>query len=514
MSAPSPSAVFHQHGLRTRAPWSALGVREGVSHAVRFRDALEELGGLYATFGRYLAWRADLLRSDYLLALRSIQAAAPPMARDEAVATLCRVLGLKGERIAASFSDEPVWSTVSRCAWRGTHEGRPIVVQFDRPAVPEKEFDRFARRVRSLREPGVAAALTDEAIDEFRAWLRLADASGRERAYLETLAGFPHKTLVEYPKIVPEACSAGILSWEWVEGDTLAQRVAEKDGAALAKLAEALLEQVCLLSVVDADLDLSAMAIDRNGRIALRRATRLVAIPAAMARTTLKYITAVLAGNSPYANHQLIRLAFGSSSTQMESRLYDELSNLEPELKINLQFPASAGAFESNWRALAHMRRARPLYLDALHRNLVAAGYCEADTAKGGGGDTVADAQWPVVGRLIRSRIGELTAGDIGSQWIMGSGLLAMEGLRQFTRFADGFRDNDLAFTFAPALSEEAVRKANRAVRTGVLVAVLLMVFLICLRWGPRAPAPWSGIVSAAAVISAALLLWLLWRLG
>jgi hypothetical protein len=232
-----------------------------------------------------------------------------------------------------------------------------------------------------------------------------------------------------------------------------------------------------------------------------------------MVRTVLKYVTAVLAGNSPYANHQLIRLGFGSSSTRSEARLYDELSNLEPELKINLHFPMSVGIFESNWRALARIRRQRPLYLDALHRNLVATGYFDADTATGSGHDAVADAQWPVVGRLVRARMVDLTSGDVGAQWILGSGLLALEGARQLTRFADGFRDNDLAFTFSPGHSEEASRRANRGVRNGVLAAVLLMIFLICLRWAPRVPAPWSGAVAAAAVLSAALLLWLLWRI-
>jgi hypothetical protein len=504
-------------GLRTRAPWSGLSAasaRDGLSPSARFRDALEEIGGLYATFGRFLAWRADLLRAEYLAALRSLRVDIPPQPRQDAVAALCRDLGSRGERLAASLSDEPVWSGVSRCAWRGAWEGEPVVVQFSRPPVDRREFRRFASAVASLREPGVAAALRPETFVQFEAWLRLADSTARERSYLETLAAFPHKTLVEYPRLIPEACAPDILVWRWVEGEPLDRRIATGSADAVSKLAEAVLEQACLLAVVDAEFDLSAFVLTPSGSIAMRRAARLVAVPAALSRSLLKYVSSVLSGDSPAANHQLVRMVFGYPSTQKEARLYDELSNLEPELKINLRFPESAGAFESNWRAVARVRADRPLFLDCLHRNLLAAGYFDADTASRDKNDTLADAQWPVVGRLLRTRVGELSSVEAGSQWILGTGLLALEGLRQATRLAEGFRDNDLAFTFSPGLSEDAGRAANRAIRTGVLVAVLLMVFLICLRWAPKAPAPVSGALQLGAVLSAVLLLWLLWRIG
>lgn len=514
----SPKAVFQKMGLRTRAalfPFAAPRARVGLSSAGRFRDSLEELGGLYATFGRFLLWRADLLRPDYLNALRGIRVSIPPLPRQDAIAALCRDFGAKGERLAASLSDEPVWSNLSRCAWRGVWEGQPVLVQLVRHPVPREEFSHFAKAMATLREPGIAGATRPEVLAQFESWLRLADSSAREGSYLETLHGFPQKTLVEYPNLIREFCSPAVLCWHWVEGETLSNRVATGSADVVEKLAETLLEQACLIGVVDAELDLSTMAVDAAGRVVMRRATRMVAIPAAMSRNVLKYITAVLTGDSPYANHQLIRLGFGYSSSPMETRLFDELSNLEPELKVNLRFPASVGAFESNWRALARIRRERPLYLDAFHRNLVAAGYLDADSPRTGQNhkeDAVSEAQWPVVGRLLRARLGDLTTRDAGSQWILGSGLVALEGIRQATRLADGFRGNDLAFTFSPGHSEEPVRSANREVRTRMLLAVLLVVFLICLRWGANAAPPLSGVLAVAAVITAVLLLGLLWR--
>jgi hypothetical protein len=516
VSGRHPAAVFRQKGLRVRGPWNFARVSPhsaGLPASTRFRDALEELGGLYAIFGSFLAWRSDWLKTNYLTPLRSLEVRIPPVDRPGFVSQLITELGRNGERLAATLEDSPAWNTASRCAWKGTWEGQPVVVQAARAPVTDAEFDQFARGVRRLKEPGLTAALSEHALAQFRVWLRVPDSVQRERTYIELLAGFPQQTLVEYPRLIPDLCSPGILCWHWVEGETLAGLVREGSPEAAQKLAEAVLEQACLTSVVDAEIDLNALVVAPSGRLVLRRSNRLVAIPAAFTRAVLQYITSVLSGNSPYANHLLIRLAAGYSSNHLESRLFDELSNLEPELKINLRFPPSVGALESNWRALARVWTDRPLFLDALHRNLLVAGYLDAESTKPGTvSDAVADSHWPVLGRLLRTRISELSMGDVGAQWLMGGGLLGIETMRQVSRLADGLRDNDLSLTLAPSLSEEASRDANRVVRNGVIVAVLVAVFLVCLRWGPQAPPASPGLVAGLALISAAGLLWMLSR--
>src|SRR6266404_1134266 len=122
------------------------------------------------------------------------------------------------------------------------------------------------------------------------------------------------------------------------------------------------------------------MALTPPGRLALRRANRMVAIPPAMPHSGLKYISAVLASNAPAAAHMLARLSDGVIHN-LESRLLDELSNLEPELKVNLQFPLSAAIFEGNWRALTRTGMEKPLFLDIMHRNVIAIGYWNAETS-------------------------------------------------------------------------------------------------------------------------------------
>lgn len=517
-SGSSPAAVFNKMGLRLRGPWPfPRGAHQssGLPAAARFRDALEELGGLFSTFGQYLSFRADLVRTDYLATLRRVKCEIPFLPREEAVRTLVATLGIEGERLAANLEDPPLWSTIARCAWRSTWEGRPVVVQVARPPVSKAEWERFEHGVKNLREPGIAPALHSEVLRQYRLWLGISDSPSRERAYLQTLSAFPMETMVKYPDILPDLCGGDITCWRFVEGEPVDRLLADAKPGVMQRLAEALLEQICLIAVVDADWDLSAIVLTQEGKLALRRANRLVSIPAAMARTTLKYVTAVLAGNSQYANRQLVRMVSGNPSPHMEARLFDELSNLEPELKINLRFPPSVGAFESNWRAMSRIVRERPMYLDAMHRNLLSVGYHDAEAApRGVTPDAVMEAHWPVLGRLLRSRMAEFTSGDIISQWVMGSGLLTLESMRQATRMAEGFRDDDLTFSFAPALSEDAARGANRAIRTGAVLAILLMIFLVCLRWGPSTPAPWSGFATLLGVLAAAGLLWVLARIG
>src|SRR5882672_3046750 len=69
-----PAVTFQKFGLRSPGIWRGAGVEASdLSEAARFRSALEELGGLYAAFGQFLMWRADLLRTDYLGRLRHIR---------------------------------------------------------------------------------------------------------------------------------------------------------------------------------------------------------------------------------------------------------------------------------------------------------------------------------------------------------------------------------------------------------------------------------------------------------
>ena len=99
-----------------------------IPEPARFRSALEELGGLYAAFGQFLRWRADVLRTDYLGRLRHIELAVSPIPVTEVSRILLSELGPNGGVMAHSLETEPCWNTLARCAYRAQYQGKAVVV--------------------------------------------------------------------------------------------------------------------------------------------------------------------------------------------------------------------------------------------------------------------------------------------------------------------------------------------------------------------------------------------------
>ncbi|MGH9719781.1 MAG: hypothetical protein ACRD8O_06180 [Bryobacteraceae bacterium] len=515
---PAAGAVFEKFGLRTRGSWRAPGVADAYSQlppASCFRTALEELGGLYAAFAGFLAWRADLLRTDYLGRLRYVRVTEPPVSQGEVARVIVSQLGSAGEPIARTVEAEPCWNTVSRCAYRAQYEGRAIAVQVTRDPVPDRAFEEFHRNVSLLTDENLTKASAPATLEQFRQWMRLTDSPVRERAYLEAFATMRGRTIAEYPVLIPEISTGNLLCFEWIEGEPVAPLIARGSVDAVRKLAECTLEQICTLAALDAELDPDAMVIAKSGKLALRRANRMVAIPPARAGMALKYISAVLAGNAPIAANQLVRLLAGRTGLELESSLLDELSNLELELKIHLQFPASAAVFEGNWRALAQTGVERPLFLDIMHRNLVAVGYWNAEAAASPqpGGDFIADAQWPVLSQLLRARLVEMFDRQVAQEWMIGSGLLLFEGMRQMGRLAEQARDDDVAIGVDLPERNGSTKTIHRNIRNGIVGGMMLILFLVSLRLAATSAAPWSAVGSMLAVVAAAALFWFVARM-
>src|SRR6185503_13361159 len=125
--SPGGVAVFSKAEL-TRSGWTRfLASRmDAGSRPARLASALEQLGGVYAQFARFLSWRADLLPSAYLLALRDVRDNAPPLSRADFQRILMLDLGGAGEALAKAIESEPAWSTPQRCAYRSTWKGEKV----------------------------------------------------------------------------------------------------------------------------------------------------------------------------------------------------------------------------------------------------------------------------------------------------------------------------------------------------------------------------------------------------
>jgi len=510
-----PLAKFQKFGLRSLGIWRGAAVEAAysdLSEPARFRSALEELGGLYAAFGQFLMWRADLLRTDYLGRLRHIKIPVPPIPASDAARTLSGELGANGDALAQLLEREPCWNTLARCAYRAQYQGRTMVVQLARDPVPDSAFESFEAGLRLIEDERAREAIDPATLARFREWMRLSDSPMRERAYLDALQSIREKTLAQYPVLIPELSSEKVLCFEWVEGESVASLIAKGSPLAVQRVAECVLEQFCTIAAVDGDFDPDSMALTPSGRLAVRRTNRMVAIPPSLTHAGLKYISSVLAANAPAAAHMLAKLSAGVA-TNLEARLLDELSNLEPELKVNLQFPPSAAIFEGNWRALTRTGVEKPLFLDIMHRNLIAVGYWNAETSAppAPASDFIADAQWPVLGRMLRTRLGEMASRETASDWFIGSGLLFFESLRQMNRLAEGLRENDLSLSVDLQRDEDSP-KAHQRIRLGILIGMLLVVFLACVRFAAAAEGAGSVALSAVALVTGFALFWFVSR--
>ncbi len=257
------------------------------------------------------------------------------------------------------------------------------------------------------------------------------------------------------------------------------------------------------------------MIVDQNNSASISGSlSNPVAVPPSLVNKGIRYASAVVSGNASLSAQTLNRLVVSHPPLDLDQRLMDEFSSVEPELKINMWFPPSAGAVESNWRALTKVAPARPLYLDGLHRNLVALGYWNADAVKSGAPrrDAISDAQWPVIERLIRTQSGMLMNRESAREWAVGTGLVMFSAFREMTRLAEEMRDNDI--TVGVDL-EEPVQQSRPVRRSeAVILGSLLLILLLSLIWGGTAPAPWPVLLKVLAVGALTAMFWIVTRMG
>jgi hypothetical protein len=483
--------VFRRFGLESTGFLRSMAVPsrgDGRGPGKKLKDSFEQLGGVYLAFAEFLLWRADLLGVDYLTALRQIHHTIPPVPRDTVAALLRRELGRKGDELAQRMETEPAWSTLSRTAYLSRYRGTKVVVQVAREPVAESDFAEFEAGIRFLGNPEVSRVSAPRILAEFRQWLRQAESCVTERSYLEVLGRNKSQTLIDYPALIPEITTDSVLCWPWVEGEPVSSLVRRGSVEAVTQVAVAVLEQYCSLSIVDAELDWDAMVMPAAGeRLTIRRFSRPLAVPSPLVNIGMKYVAAVLEGNASTAAQMLVNLALGKSTGSLESALLELMSAIEPELKVDLWFPGSAAAFESNWRALARLEIVRPLFLNCLHRNLIATGYWTAEAVSAGGAaiDTITEAHWPVVGRVLKLNASQFLDPAAVTEWSVGLGLLSFGALREANRLAEEVRDNNLTIEVDIGTAQQAApRPAKRSFRTGVLIACLLIAILATLRWG------------------------------
>ena len=90
-------------------PWHWFR-RNDISHAVRIRRALEDLGPIFVKFGQMLSTRRDLLPDDIADELAKLQDSVPPFPGEQARQVIEKAFGKKIEQIFKAFDETPMAS--------------------------------------------------------------------------------------------------------------------------------------------------------------------------------------------------------------------------------------------------------------------------------------------------------------------------------------------------------------------------------------------------------------------
>jgi len=502
-STTSAAEVFRRYGLEPVGFLRAMAVpaRDGISPGRKLRESFEILGGLYVAFAEFLLWRADLLGVDYLLELREIRREIPPVPRATVAALLEKELGSEGAGLARQMEQEALWSTRSRTAYLSRYKGSLVVVQVSRDPIADAELDAFEAGIRFLGSPDLLPVTTPAILAEFRQWLRQTEASDGERSYLQVIAKNRAYLLVDYPEPIAEITTDRVLCWPWVNGKPVGDLLKGGSTDAATQVAVAVLEQFCGLSIVDAELHLDSMVMRPDGRLAVRRLNRPITVPLAVVNTGMKYVAAVMEGNASKAAQSLLLLAAGKLTPGLQTSLLELMSAIEPELKVGFWFPRSAGAFESNWRALAKLKVERPLYLNCFHRNLMAVGYWTAEAIDAGANpvDTIAEAHWPVVARVLKFNASQLMDPMVVAEWSVGLGLLGFGAMREANRLAEEVRDDNLTMEVEVGQPPQPERASRKNSATWIVIVGLLAAALAAMRWGTALGTTGQGWIAGLA---------------
>ena len=116
-------------------PWHWFR-RVDISHGVRIRRTLEDLGPIYVKFGQALSTRRDLLSDDVANELAKLQDQVPPFPGDQAKKIIEESLGAPVSEIFSEFDQTPLASaSIAQVHAATLLDGTNVVVKVLRPGI-------------------------------------------------------------------------------------------------------------------------------------------------------------------------------------------------------------------------------------------------------------------------------------------------------------------------------------------------------------------------------------------
>lgn len=260
--------VFVRHGLgdlvsHLNLPWAArratrLGRAEAseVGRAVRFRQALEELGPTFIKFGQALSIRSDLLPAGLATELGTLQDAAPPLPASVITAVVEAELKAPLATVFREFDPTPIGSaSIAQVHAATLPDGTRVAVKVRRPGIRDViESDLavlHAIAVSAERHWADAELFAPTAlVAQFARTIRLEQDFTREGRVIERFAhNFRDSATIVIPRVHWACTSRAVLTLDYIDGIKVSQvdalrRHGSDPGLVARRGADAILQQV------------------------------------------------------------------------------------------------------------------------------------------------------------------------------------------------------------------------------------------------------------------------------
>jgi ubiquinone biosynthesis protein len=266
------------HLLRVLREFGVVGTRpETRDGAVRFREALEELGTTFVKLGQLLSSRPDLLPDVYIDELTKLVDDVPALPFEPMRRVIDEEIGLDE---FASIEERPLASaSIAQIHAALLKTGRPVAVKVRRPGIVEQvELDlELLRATASLVEKrsGTARllqlrALADELEQHLRAELDFVEEAHNAELVAEVLADYDGDLFV--PQVVHPYVTEQVLVMDRVEGAKVEDGVAlppERARELARTFFRAYIRQVTVKGLYHADPHRGNVLLTPDGRLAL-----------------------------------------------------------------------------------------------------------------------------------------------------------------------------------------------------------------------------------------------------
>ena len=200
--------VFAKHGLRELfGRPDEEGILGRRRQAKRLRTALEELGPTFCKLGQILSTRPDLLPSEFIEELATLQDNVPPLSEAQVVSVMEQELGVPWEDVFETIEPQPLAAgTIAQVHRASLATGEKVVIKIQRPDARELiEQDLALLEVfaeKASKRPGLKLVIDMEAVFQ-----HLSDSLQRELDFRQEASNMQRigEVLEPFPRLAVPA---------------------------------------------------------------------------------------------------------------------------------------------------------------------------------------------------------------------------------------------------------------------------------------------------------------------